>query len=296
VDAISRRPYFNLSLALSVSVIVEMTGTENQIAWLNDPRLATHALSPSPVWLWSIDARRILWANPVASAIFNTGTPGETKGIAFEPGDPAAAQIERLANTLPQGGVPRLERLRGFGASLGGALVCMCSRLTLADNDAAILVVSTERAGKELVLAERARRLLADMTASTALFTADGEWVDGSPDALARLGTRELMALGADRLAREATLNGHATGNIAAGPAVMLRMGAGATFLLLLVLPQEPHTAPAAEPLHDAPPVAATPPPTPLRFVWQMDAANRFTHGVADFERLLGPKAAAAFA
>jgi PAS domain S-box-containing protein len=300
-------------------VIVEMTGTENQIAWLNDPRLATHALSPSPVWLWSIDARRILWANPVASAIFNAGTPGETKGIAFEPGDPAAAQIERLANTLPQGGVPRLERLRGFGASLGGALVCMCSRLTLADNDAAILVVSTERAGKELVLAERARRLLADMTAPTALFTADGEWVDGSRDALARLGgARELAALGADRLAREATLNGHATGNIAAGPAVMLRMGAGATFLLLLVLPQEPHTAPAAEPLHEAPPVAAnaadgaaasesrngaaaTPvgqltPPMPLRFVWQMDAANRFTHGVADFERLLGPKAAAAFA
>src|SRR6185312_16282458 len=206
-----------------------------------------------------------------------------------------------------QGGVPRLERLRGFGASLGGALVCMCSRLTLADNEAGILVVSTERAGKELVLTERARRLLADMTVPAALFTADGEWVDGARDAIARLGgTRELAALGADRLAREATLNGHAAGDIAAGPAVLLRLGAGATFFLLLILPQEPPATAAAEPMHEAPPMAASAPdgvpavlsqPTPsmpLRFVWQMDAANRFTHGVVDFERLLGPKTSAA--
>jgi len=297
-----------------------MTGTENQIAWLNDPRLATHALSPSPVWLWSIDARRLLWANSVAAAIFNAGSPGAAADVAFDSGDPAAAQIARLAGTLPQGGVPRLERLRGFGASLGGALVCMCSRLTLADNEAGILVVSTERAGKELVLTERAHRLLADMTVPAALFTADGEWVDGARDAIARLGgTRELAALGADRLAREATLNGHAAGDIAAGPAVLLRLGAGATFFLLLILPQEPPATAAAEPMHEAPPMAANAPdgaaatamaasapegvpavlsqPTPsmpLRFVWQMDAANRFTHGVVDFERLLGPKTAAA--
>ena len=35
-----------------------MTGTENQIVLLGDPRLAVHALSPSPAWLWNADARR----------------------------------------------------------------------------------------------------------------------------------------------------------------------------------------------------------------------------------------------
>ena len=72
----------------------------------------------------------------------------------------AAVQIARLAGTLPQGGAPRLERLRGFGASFGGTLICLCSRITLTDNRTAVLVVSTERAGKELALPERARRLL----------------------------------------------------------------------------------------------------------------------------------------
>ena len=57
-----------------------------------------------------------------------------------------------------------------------------------------------------------------------------------------------------------------------------------------------PPTAPnpaAAEPV---PPEPAEAPHrrVPLRFVWQMDASNRFTHGVEDFARLLGPNTAAA--
>ena len=88
--------------------------------------------------------------------------PARLAPLSFDPSMPAAAQIVRLAGTLPQGGAPRLERLRGFGASFGGTLICLCSRIALADNSAAILVVATERAGKDLSLPERARRLLAD--------------------------------------------------------------------------------------------------------------------------------------
>ncbi len=39
---------------------------------------------------------------------------------------------------------PRLERLRGFGGRFGGALMCGCSRVMLADRTPAILVVATE--------------------------------------------------------------------------------------------------------------------------------------------------------
>src|SRR5476651_1806415 len=138
-----------------------MSGPQFQTVWLSDPRLAAHALSPTPVWLWSVDATRILWGNPNAAAIFETASPAALAEISFDSRHVSAAQILRLAGTLPQGGAPRLERLRGFGARFGGTLTCVCSRITLAENTPAILVVSTERAGNELSLPESARRLLA---------------------------------------------------------------------------------------------------------------------------------------
>ena len=277
-----------------------MNGAEFQFACLNDPRLAAQALSPAPVWLWSAQAPRILWANPVGAAIFDAATPAAAANISFEPGHAAAAQIVRLAGTLPAGGAQRLERLRGFGASFGGALICLCSRLALADNTQGVLVVSTERAGKNLALPERARRLLADLQQPAAIFSADGELIDAVPEARERFGkAADLTALGAALLAREAMLNGRAEGEIAAGRIAMLRLGAGQTAVALLLAfpapalaarPSEPEQAPSA------PNPAASEPRArhvPLRFVWQMDAANRFTLGAEDFARLLGPKIAA---
>jgi PAS domain S-box-containing protein len=280
-----------------------MTGIENQTAWLSDPRLAAHALSPSPVWLWSADATRIFWANPTAAAIFKASSPGAVTGLRFGPGDPSAAQIARLAGTLPQGGAPRLERLRGFGASLGGALVCLCSRIILNDNSIAIFIVSTERAGTDLPLPERALRLLSDF-AGAALFTADGEWVDGTGPARERLGSRrDLVALGAETLAREATLNGRSEGEVAGGHALMLRLGAGATFLLLLAFAGETGSLPAMAPAAGAAPLVpaandsgdtpARAQALPFRFIWQMDATGRFTHGAEHLARLAGPRTAA---
>jgi PAS domain S-box-containing protein len=283
-----------------------MNGTGFQLAYLNDPRLAAHALSPSPAWLWSTDASRMLWANPPAAAIFEAASPAAAASLSFDAKHPAAAQIARLAGTLPQGGAPRLERLRGFGASLGGALICLCSRISLADNTAAVLVVSTERAGKELTLPERVHRLLSGFDRPAAIFTADGELIDAMPEAQERLGkARDLIALGAEKLAREATLNGEAEGEIAAGPITLLRLGAGTTVIALLVaFAATAVAAPASEdaiekaksPAPSAPNLAAAeerPRRFPLRFVWQMDTATRFTLGTEDLLRLLGPQTAA---
>jgi len=274
--------------------------TELHFACLSDQRLAAHALSPMPAWLWSADASRMLWANPVAAAIFDCATPAAALALRFEPKHPAAAQIARLADTLPQTDLPRLERLRGFGARFGGTLMCMCSRLTLADATPAILMVSIERAGKELALTERAQRLLADLEQPAAVFSADGELIESTPQLRERPGqSRDLAALGAERLAREAMLSGKADGEIALGHVTLLKLGAGTTVALLLTFaaPEaaRPET-PAAEP---APPVVPNPAAAeaharrvPLRFVWQMDAANRFTLGSEQLARLLGPKTA----
>ena len=98
-----------------------MTEPDLHFKYLREPQLAAHALNPAPVWLWSADADRILWANPTGAAIFDAPSPGAIAARTFEPRHTAAVQIARLAGTLPQGGAPRLERLRGFGASFGQA-------------------------------------------------------------------------------------------------------------------------------------------------------------------------------
>ena len=282
-----------------------MIGTEFEFACLSDPRLAAHALSPMPVWLWSADATRVLWANPIAAAIFDATSPGALAAIRFEPAHPAAAQIARLAGTLPQGGAPRLERLRGFGTRFGGTLICLCSRIALADNSSAVLVVATERAGTDLSLPDRAQRLLADLERPAAIFSADGELIEAVPAARERFGDkRDLVALDADKLARAATLNGQADGDIAGWPVTMLRLGAGATVTLLVAFgaPGEIASAGATAPAAaaEAAPIAPNPAASeaqprrfPLRFVWQMDAATRFTLGTQDFAKLAGPKTAA---
>jgi PAS domain S-box-containing protein len=284
-----------------------MSGVDFQLACLSDPRLAAHALCPLPAWLWSPDAARILWANPTGSAIFGAGTPAAATRLGFEADHQAATQIARLAGTLPTGGAARLERLRGFGANLGGVLLCLCSRITLADNTAAILVVATERAGKELPLPERTRRLLAGLDYPAAAFTADGELIEVAAAARARFGeARELTALGAEGLAREAMLNGQATGDSKIGPMTMLRLGAGTSIIVLLAVCAAPGAArpvdgkPTVRPIEEIPvmmpppaPPAERPRRAPFRFVWQMDATNRFTAGSTELARLLGPKAAA---
>ena len=283
-----------------------MTETASQWAYLRDPRLAAHALTAAPVWLWSVDGTRILWTNPIGASIFDAASPAAIAATRFAPRHTAAAQISRLAATLPQGDASQLERLRGFGARSTGILMCLCSRITLADGTVAILVVSTERAGTDIALPERARRLLADMQQPAAVFTADGELMDAQPPASAVMGARrDLVALEAETLAREASLNGVAEGETPAGRVCILKLGAGSTFGLL-VLFAAPVTATANEPID--PPVAKVPAPVttstiaepgepeprpryaPFRFVWRTAADTNFSIASQEFADLLGPK------
>jgi PAS domain S-box-containing protein len=278
-----------------------MTEANPQLAYLRDQRLAAHALSPAPVWLWSTDAEHILWANPAGAAIFDAASSGEASALHFQTKHPASAQVARLVATLPGGNTPRLERLRGFGAALGGMLICLCSRLTLADNTTAILIVSTERAARDLSLPDRARRLLADFSSPAAMFTADGELIDAQPATRALLGDRrDLIALDAQRLAREATHNGIAEGEISVGQTSMLKLGAGSTFTLLAVFAGSAETSAVDSKAADMAPKTSDsttsethPPRLPLRFVWQTDAEGRFSLATQEFTELVGPKTSA---
>ncbi|HET7849091.1 MAG TPA: PAS domain-containing sensor histidine kinase [Pseudolabrys sp.] len=260
-----------------------MNGRAFSFSDVSDRRLAAEALSPMPTWLWSLDASRVLWANPIAAAIFNAPSPAALVARGFEAAHPAAAQIARLAETLPAAGTPRLQRLRGFGAGFGVALTCLCSRITLEDETEAVLVVATGRAGPALPLVERVRRLLADSREAAAAFSADGELIEATPAALAVLGpTRDLVSLGAVKLAQEASGNGHAEGEIAGAAVRLDRLGAGPTVVLLATF----SVAPAAS--------AQAKRRLPLRFVWQIDSANIFTIASDEFIHLTGAMTAAA--
>ena len=54
-----------------------MSSTEFQLQAICDPRLAVHATSAHPVWLWSADGKHVLWANPVGARLFGAANSAE---------------------------------------------------------------------------------------------------------------------------------------------------------------------------------------------------------------------------
>ncbi len=211
-----------------------MSASGFQLSFLRDDRLAPLATSALPAWLWSTDATRILWANPIGAAIFGAPTSAAISASKFDADQPTAAQIARLADTLSGGASPRLERLRGFGEGVGRALTCACSQITLADNTSAILVVAAERVGPDLPLAERVDRLLAGSNAPVAAFAADGKLLHATGDAQTHLrGATSLAALGAQALAADALASGHAAGSVDGSPVAIDRIGGETTMVLI---------------------------------------------------------------
>jgi PAS domain S-box-containing protein len=283
----------------------------------SDPRLAAHATSTAPAWLWSTEANRVLWANAVGAAIFDA-TPAALRARHFEAHEPAAAQVLRLAASLRPGGSARLERLRGFGTGFR-LLMCACSRITVDGQTPGVLVVAVEPAGPALPLAERVRRLYEGTDLAVAAFGPDGTLIHATPEGHGKLGGAATLAgLGAERMAQDALATGRATGDLHLGPLTIERLGADATAVLAatfgVALPAPvpepvpiPASASADAPASAAPDQEAPPAPEvaplridmpiaerrhPLRFVWQMDQNGRFTLGSDEFTEVIGPRIA----
>ena len=253
-----------------------MNDVTSHLALLRDPRLSPHATSTTPVWLWSTDAARVLWANPVGAAIFDAPAPAALAARRFDPRDPAAAQIARLAETLPRSGSGRLERLRGFGVGFRRLLLCTCARITLPDHTPAILVVAMESAGPALSLAKRVARLYDGADGPLAAFAADGTLLYATAQGHDRLGgATSLAALGAEFIAEDAITTGRAGGATPLGPLTIERIGTGATMVLIATLaaagseppapaaeaphPPETRPAPVSAPVAQAPAMATAP-------------------------------------
>jgi len=285
-------------------------------------QLADHATSAAPAWLWSTDGSRILWANAVGAAIFGAANTSECAKRLFDVKHPAAVEMARLAATLPPVGQARLERLRGFGASFGRALTCICSRFSLADG-AAVFIAATEPAGPPLPLRERVRRLLSNGERTLAAFAADGTLLYATDAARTRLaGASTLSAVGIAQIASQARAAGSARGTSDYGPVTVERLGSDTSLVLAAEFGAEPNevhgesVAAKSEPAPSSPAEAEAAPAEPalpraasnrlpgqpaaerrhpLRFVWQMDADGRFVVGSDEFIELMGPRTTAAF-
>jgi PAS domain S-box-containing protein len=293
-----------------------MNDSASQLRYLRDPRLSIHALGAAPAWLWTADATRILWSNAVGAAIFDAASPAALASRSIGSDDTAARQIARIAGTLPASGAPRLERLRGFGPGFGRALTCSCSHIVLGDGTPTILVVARQAAGPTLPLEERVRRLVAEIDAPIAVFSAEGMLLHAAAPALDRLAAATTLSfLGADALAADALRAGHASGETKVGSLCIERIGTEPATALVAILPSSEveravdvdadvlEPASASEQPAVTPDSWAEPPPLasaaalperrhPLRFVWQMDAAGRFNIDSGDFTKLMGPRTA----
>ena len=228
-----------------------MNNAEFQMQALGDPRLAVHATSALPAWLWSSDGTRVLWANPVGARAFGAANSTALANRIFGPSDPHRRQVARLAGRLLANGAVRLERLQGFGATPGMLATCGCSRLDLPDGSHGVLVTAGNSAGRIMGLPERLQRLVEGLAMPVAAFTRDG-MLAGTSDAARRLLTfHNLVEAGLDDARNNALKQGAVATAIDIGRMVLQRVGAGAdTSLVALIVPD---VVPAAVPEPVAP-------------------------------------------
>lgn len=225
-----------------------MNNAEFQLRGVGDPRLAVHATSSLPAWLWSTDGTRILWANPVGARVFGAANGAVLAGKIFGPADPHRRQIAQLAGRLPVTGAIRLERLRGFGASLGTLVTCGCARLDFADGSHGILVAAAEPVGRAMPLVERLQRLVEGIDTPIAAFARDGMFVGASEAARSLLGFRNLSEAGLDDARNDALKQGRVETPIGIGHMVLQRVGAGADVgLIAMIVPGAAPAEPSAE-------------------------------------------------
>ena len=232
-----------------------MSDTNFLLQGIRDPRLAVYATGSMPAWLWSSDGTRILWSNQIGAKILGARNAAVLAAKTIGPADPHRRQVMQLASQLSQSGAPRMERLRGFGASLGQLQTCACARLSFSDGATGILVTAADSVGRPMSFSERLSGLLDSLPMPTLAFTRDGAFASANDAAkgisthLNELSTAQLDAALRDGEARLESVFGHGS---------LHRVGAGNEVALVALLDEMKVPEPAAKllPVVEAPVIA----------------------------------------
>lgn len=238
-----------------------MNNAEFQLRGLHDARLAIHATSASPAWLWTPDGAHLLWANPVGVALLGAANARTLAARTFSPADQQRRQVAQLAVRLLPDMPPRLERLRGFGAPLGSLVTCICTRLPFTNGEDGILIVAAAPMGRAMPLDERLRRIVEAVETPMAAFTHDGRLAGASETARPLLGAHNLADADLARARDDALNRGHAETTTGIGHVVLQRIGSGHDIGLIATI--TPIVMPAAIPHEDVAPPEPIAPPIP---------------------------------
>jgi PAS domain S-box-containing protein len=199
---------------------------------IRDSRLSTFCLSAAPAWVWSESGERLLWANAAGCAFFRAASEDALLERTFGPADPHRRQVKQLASTLAPSGALRLERLRGFGAHLGGLMTCGCARLSL-NGQTGILIAAELPFEKVLSFSDRLMALIEGIELPAVAFV-DGRLAGGNTAARAHDNT--LGELAALTLPTHFPAQGSNEIETPLGPATVHPAGTGAESALIVLL------------------------------------------------------------
>ncbi len=214
-----------------------MSEADFQLQGIRDPRLAVHATSGLPAWVWSLDGAHILWANTIGARLFGERNAAALSKKLIGPADPHRRQAAQLAARLSPSGAPRLERLRGFGAPLGRLLTCSCARLTFADGTGGILIAAADPVGRPVPLTERLAHLVDSVTMPAMTFTPNGALAGANEVAKSFPGLfNDLTGAGFDDARCGALRDGQATLQLDLGRITVHRVGTGEETALVALI------------------------------------------------------------
>ena len=168
------------------------------------------------VWLWSTQPLRMLWANPVGAASLTRPRQPPPRRSNFRRRTAQRARSRDLQRRCPPAARPRLERLRGFGASFGGT-TSACARASRWRTDMPPCWWSRPNSRPRAWPCPNACTGCSPICkCRAAVFAADGELIEAQPAAQPLIGgRRDLPSLGAAaKLAREASESGRAQGEV----------------------------------------------------------------------------------
>jgi PAS domain S-box-containing protein len=288
---------------------VAMNDAEFQLREAGDSRLTAYATSPLPAWLWTADGKRILWANAAGVRMFGAADAATLAEKTFGPADRHRRQIARLAGRLPASGAIRLERLQGFGATLGGLATCGCQRFDFPDGSHGVLIAAGNIA---LIAPLPARPLPAPLQSKTPLEAASCERAQPLSAHMVEQ-TNATPPCADDKVSVppdeppagfalfDAFDDPPATEKV---PELNLENVLQTNLPHVEVTPRQVPPAEETTPMEMHPDdslpafeAAETPlpdaPTVPMRFTWRMDRDGRFTPHAGDFTRLVGPRLSA---
>jgi len=284
---------------------------------LADARIAGLVAVPTPALLIDPEGK-LLFANPAGLALIGAKTLQDAAVRGDAALGPLAEAARRFSENLPAGGAPRLERLRLKG-SLQPA-VFACSRILFTGDWPAILFAGMDAGkGKAPSIVDAAKALLDNEKDSFALFDLDGHLLYANVPASALVRSAQTLAEidpGAIVAFDKAREKGLSEAPFGAMRVVFRRIGTKAQSAILAIFAEAKDHAenekPKREakievaPPHDEGRSVATGPEivrgqeplpqaasqsaqkAPARFVWQTDAAGRFSSVSDDLATVVG--------